>query len=67
MPQLQPYPGTPRWVKRLGLAALLVAALFALGHLSGVGGPARHFGHTSAEDAPFADGHTPGSHESEGG
>ena len=32
------YPGTPRWVKLLGLAALVLVVLVVLLHLSGIVG-----------------------------
>jgi hypothetical protein len=36
------YPGTPRWVKVLGIVAGVLALLFVLSHLAGWHGPMRH-------------------------
>jgi hypothetical protein len=45
MGRLAPYPGTPRWVKRSGIASAVLALLAAVVLLKGIGdlhGPARH-------------------------
>ena len=42
------YPGTPRWVKVLGVVALVVVLLFLGVHLAGGGmGPGAHLSHLS--------------------
>ena len=42
------YPGTPRWVKVFGVAAVAVILLFAGLHLTGHGlGPGSHAAHVS--------------------
>jgi hypothetical protein len=45
MPDPVPYPGAPRWVKVLGIVAIVLILLFAVVILTGIGGPhgpARH-------------------------
>ena len=40
------YPGAPRWVKVFGAIAIILALLFAIVKIAGVGGqhgPGRHF------------------------
>lgn len=55
------YPGTPRWVKGLGIAAALLILLFIILHLSGVTGghgPGRHLrSGEAAGQRPPAGGH----------
>ncbi|MDB5070511.1 MAG: hypothetical protein JWM87_1622 [Candidatus Eremiobacteraeota bacterium] len=41
MPELPPYPGTPRWVYVFGLIAVAVVVVFLLRHLTG-GGMGNH-------------------------
>ena len=36
MAELPAYPGTPRWVKILGIIALVLVLLFGIAHLTGV-------------------------------
>lgn len=44
MTDTNPYPGTPRWVKALGLAAVvLILVLAVVGLVSSGHGPERHF------------------------
>jgi len=39
----RPYPGTPRWVKILGIVVILLVLLFVIMHLAGGGmGPGMH-------------------------
>jgi hypothetical protein len=47
MANCPPYPGTPRWVKALGISAIVLVLLVAIMLLSGHG-PGRH---TSSGDA----------------
>ena len=46
MPESPAYPGTPRWVKVLGIVAIVAALTFVIVHLAGGGfrhhGPAKH-------------------------
>ena len=43
MADLRPYPGTPRWVKILGIIVIVLVVLFATLHLSGSEfGPGMH-------------------------
>lgn len=39
MADLPPYPGTPRWVKAIGITALVLVLLAVLAMLTGLGGP----------------------------
>jgi hypothetical protein len=39
---MRPYPGTPRWVKVLGIIAILAVLLFVTMHLLGGMGPGMH-------------------------
>lgn len=41
------YPGTPRWVKVLGIISLALAVVFVVVHLAG--GGFRHHGHFGGE------------------
>lgn len=41
------YPGTPRWVKVLGLFSLVLVVVFVAVHLAG--GGFRHHGHLAAQ------------------
>lgn len=53
MPGRPPYPGTPRWVKASGKAALVLAGLAVLVMIvsGGQHGPWRHFSATGGTDA----------------
>lgn len=63
MPDSPPYPGTPLWVKVLGIIALVLVLLFVVSHLTGGGshGPSRHM------PSGDAGGHTPPSSVTEHG
>ena len=39
---MRPYPGTPRWVKVLGIIAILAVLLLVTVHLLGGAGPGMH-------------------------
>ena len=52
-----PHTGTPRWVKAFGIIALVLAVLFIVLQLAGVGGGHGPGRHTSASGV--AGGHTP--------
>ena len=47
-----PYPGTPRWVKVIGVIALLVLALFAHRLIGAGRGHGNHGQHPPLERAP---------------
>lgn len=39
---MRPYPGTPRWVKILGIIVIVAVLLFVIMHLTGGMGPGMH-------------------------
>jgi hypothetical protein len=52
MAESHPYPGTPRWVKILGIIALALAVTFVAVHLAGGGlGKHGHLGGTPPSGA----------------
>jgi uncharacterized membrane protein len=42
MADMRPYPGTPRWVKILGIILVVAILLFVVMHLAGGMGPGMH-------------------------